>query len=346
MTVSVAAFGAVGNGTTDDAAAIQAALNSIATSGGTVVLEDNKQYLVQGSDLVIPRGVTLRGTTPATGLRGTNAGNSLNTFAGLRLHPSRRIKLKAAAGLFDITVINPTLTYPQPNDLSYSGTAVEFQEDDAVVENALIVGYEQAIVSPIYNATTGTGPARGRLRRVNIDCINGTYVAGAFDIWYFNEVHCWPFGTISSVTNGDTRRRGIAYHFENVADWCKLTDCFSYGYMRGIRINNCNSMTILNCGFDNVPYDSPRDAIGILLEGYCGETRIIGAQVAASRRAITVNLQAGTTLISDTVTWANYGVGLETNGATVITLVNSIIRDTPVRIATPTPANIIQSVVL
>lgn len=55
--ISVTAYGAVGNGTTDDSAAIQAALNA-ASWGGTVLLTGNHAV---GSALKIPPGVTLRG---------------------------------------------------------------------------------------------------------------------------------------------------------------------------------------------------------------------------------------------------------------------------------------------
>lgn len=56
----IADFGAAADATTDDTAAIQAALDAASAAGGGLVQLDNKQYLVAGS-LTIPRGVTLQG---------------------------------------------------------------------------------------------------------------------------------------------------------------------------------------------------------------------------------------------------------------------------------------------
>jgi hypothetical protein len=64
-TVSVKDFGAVGDGTTDDTAAIQAALDSISTTGGTVRVPAGKYKLT--SLILIPAYVTLEGSGRADG---------------------------------------------------------------------------------------------------------------------------------------------------------------------------------------------------------------------------------------------------------------------------------------
>lgn len=61
--ISVAAFGAVGDGVTNDRVAIQAALNSLPTGGGTVFFPNPKPgefYAVDGT-LTLPNGATLIG---------------------------------------------------------------------------------------------------------------------------------------------------------------------------------------------------------------------------------------------------------------------------------------------
>lgn len=62
-TVTVTAFGAKADGTTDDTAAFQKALDSAADKGG-IVLAPAGTYLIAGS-LVVPQGVTLRGVWEA-----------------------------------------------------------------------------------------------------------------------------------------------------------------------------------------------------------------------------------------------------------------------------------------
>jgi pectate lyase-like protein len=66
--VSVTAFGATGNGITDDAPAIQAALDSVPATGGTVFVPAGDYRL--GETLVISQGgTTLTGVGPASILR-------------------------------------------------------------------------------------------------------------------------------------------------------------------------------------------------------------------------------------------------------------------------------------
>lgn len=60
-TVSVKDFGAVGNGTTDDTAAIQAAINYVQTIGGGIVMFPSATYKILGTLSVTKGNVTLQG---------------------------------------------------------------------------------------------------------------------------------------------------------------------------------------------------------------------------------------------------------------------------------------------
>lgn len=317
MSISVDSFGAAGNGTTNDRVAIQNALNSIATAGGTVSLGDNKVYRIAGGDLTIPRGVTLKGAVSHNGHRGTNAGAAYNNQAGIVADPAYRIKLMGGACIDGILIRPYGMTFPQPNESAYTGTAIQIMEDDGAVLNSMVIGFNKAIYAE--NAQ------RGRIERFNTDCVNGIHVKTSWDIWYLREVHCWPFGTISSVTHGDVRRSGTGIFFEEGGDWNKITDCFTYGYTTGVHIKNCASMTLNGVGTDNA-VDLGRATKGIYIEGACNDTRLIGCQAAASTEGITINTIAGMrTLISEATTWSN-GIGIHTMGSGHVTMVNSIFR--------------------
>ena len=80
QTVSVTDFGAVGNGLTDDTAAIQAAIDALATSGGGTLTFEPKTYIVKNTSglgcLIAKSNVTLSGAGAPTVIKlGAAAGN-------------------------------------------------------------------------------------------------------------------------------------------------------------------------------------------------------------------------------------------------------------------------------
>jgi hypothetical protein len=75
-TVSVTDFGAVGNGVTDDAAAIQAAINYVVSAGGGRVYFNEGVYLI-GSALIATKGVVLDGKSRTDVSSNTNGGGVL-----------------------------------------------------------------------------------------------------------------------------------------------------------------------------------------------------------------------------------------------------------------------------
>lgn len=318
MSISVDSFGAAGNGTTNDRVAIQNALNSLTPSGGTVTLGDNKVYRIAGGDLTIPKGVTLKGAVSFNGHRGTNAAAAYNNQAGIVADPAYKIKLMGGACIDGILIRPYGMTFPQTSDLAYTGTAIQFMEDDGAVLNSMVIGFEMAIYAE--------GVHRGRVERFNTDCVNGIRVKTSWDIWYLREVHCWPFGTIAGhTTEANVTRRGYGIQFEEGGDWNKITDCFTYGYQVGVHVKNCNSMTLTGVGTDNF-HNINRQSIGILIEGNCLDTKLIGCQAAASTRGVAVHTSpASTTIISELTAWAN-GIGLHTTAQGTVQLVNSVFR--------------------
>ena len=87
MQTSVDAFGAVGDGTTDDTGAFKAALGSM-SNGGVLVL-GSKTYAV--TSLPLSSGVTLRGEGDASVLKATAALRMIDVVAG---SPTRDLVLE------------------------------------------------------------------------------------------------------------------------------------------------------------------------------------------------------------------------------------------------------------
>ena len=72
--VSVKDFGAVGDGTTDDTAAIQAAINYLGSTGGIVFFPNGATY--RASNVALTPYVTLKGDGVAATIKALNSGNS------------------------------------------------------------------------------------------------------------------------------------------------------------------------------------------------------------------------------------------------------------------------------
>ena len=85
--VDVYAFGAVGDGKTDNTAAFQSAIDSIAAAGGGTVYASRGYFLFTGS-LKVPEGVTLEGTYAAVPSHPMSGQTSLPPVTGTLFMPT------------------------------------------------------------------------------------------------------------------------------------------------------------------------------------------------------------------------------------------------------------------
>jgi hypothetical protein len=194
-------YGASGNGTTDDAAAIQNALNAASAAGGGVVLIGPRRYLVNGADLIIPPNVTLQGQMDPGGWRVNNDYAALPYC--LVLNPARTIRLRRNAALEQVAIIRKG--FAAPNSLrealncvaAFAGTAVSIGDGgtgssannatDASVRSLLIIGFNRGISSD--------GASRTRIRDVLGDCVNGLYLGKSYDIAQNERINWHPLAT-------------------------------------------------------------------------------------------------------------------------------------------------------
>jgi hypothetical protein len=193
-------YGAVGNGTTDDTAAIQAALNAAAATGG-VVLVGPRRYLIDSADLIIPANVTLQGGGDPGGWRVNNDYTAL-PYCFL-LNPARTIRLRRNAALEQLAILRKGFTSPgsvrEALDAvqAFAGTAVSIGDGstgasatnatDASVRGLLIIGFNWAIYS--------NGASRTRIRDVLGDCTNGLYLGKSYDIAHNERINWHPLAT-------------------------------------------------------------------------------------------------------------------------------------------------------
>tara|TARA_A100001391_G_scaffold170546_2_gene131617 strand:+ start:2621 stop:4234 length:1614 start_codon:yes stop_codon:yes gene_type:complete len=304
--VSVKDFGAKGDGTTDDTAAFQAAVNA----GFPKIVVPDGRYLIESADLTIPTQVSLV-TIGATPPDSTERFTLDDKPIVLILGNSKKIILQNSASLKGLTIIQKTtftalaaLTSGQvltiTNVNNYSGTAIQ-TDACPYIGYCKIIGFERGI------DTNTTNTPRGRLEHLCIDCINGVRVDNDLGGWDMYSVHSYPV-----VTNTDANniRSGIGFEFKNFSDWSFITNCFSFNDT-GFKVTDCNSIKFTSCGADHP--STPKGTVGFNLQGQSRECIFTGCQTASMAVGIINQVADGfRNLFVGTVVWES-DIGLRVN---------------------------------
>lgn len=284
--VDVKDFGASTSG--DATTAFQNALNAVSALGGGIV-EFSENYSIL-NNLSVPDYCSLVGRLQSPGsLQDGGVGGNYDAYGStLKVASTATITLNKGSALMNCLVIRSGLDLPFANLAAaqagvplFAGTAVTVAGDDAKVDSVLFLGFAKAIFS--------NNRARMRFNNVQGDCTNGIEVANALDVIYISNCHFWPFTTANySWTASDTTqliltRSGIAIHLSARTDWPQITNCFSYGYYRGIRTVSMGSARISDCAVDGpvsggVTVHS--GSIGMLFEGTFADNSIQNSYVA------------------------------------------------------------------
>ncbi|MDB5369820.1 MAG: hypothetical protein JWP20_1378 [Roseomonas sp.] len=196
-------FGAVGDGTTDDTAAIQAAIDAAAALGGGTVLLGPRRYLVAAAELTVKNGVFLRGRAGSGGWRVNGDFSTVNH--AIVLDAARTIRMQRNAGLDGVAVLRRGMTVPNTlrqgldTAAAFAGTAITVGDGgggntagngaDVTLTGLLILGFHWGIYSD--------GNARLRVRDVLGDCRNGLYLGRSYDVSRISEVNWHPLVTTS-----------------------------------------------------------------------------------------------------------------------------------------------------
>jgi len=233
---NVMEMGAKADGKTDDTAAIQAALDAAAATGGEVALPPG-QYLVAGS-LRVPTGVMLSGSWEMPHHGAYNVGTALLATGGRgREQGPALIELSQSSGVRGLTILYPEqraeAVVPYPWTIHGSGM-------HNTVENVTLVNSYNGIA---------IGPEGNELHLVRnvYGCVlrRGVFIDATSDIGRIENVHFNPHYWYRSGHEGAGpvgEGYVLKYMRENLeafifgrTDWQYCTNTFVYGAKVGYR---------------------------------------------------------------------------------------------------------------
>ena len=307
-------FGAAGNGTNDDTAAIQSALNNAATNGGGIVFLPQGNYLINSS-LVVPAQTSLVGVWRAPTTYSQNLGTTLLAVAGASAtNGSPFITLQGNNSTLEgVTIYYPNQVAnnpPTPYPWAVSGGGGE----NVTIQNVLLVNPYLGI-----DLATHTS-ARHLVRGVyGQPLLVGIAVDQCYDIGRIMEIHFWPFWTQNTNVQAFQSANAVTFDFMRT-DWEVVQDVFSWGYCIGARFrasaNGAMNGQMSNVNFDNVdvglqlsdtqPYAIHISNLNIANAG--GGTRHIAIQGLAGNAALNVNGASFWGSLYQPVSWANSGL--------------------------------------
>lgn len=226
---SVSAFGAKGDGKTDDTAAFQKALDTAANDGGGIVFVPTGQYMIR-THLGIPDSVTLEGVFKAPPTGAPPKGSVLLAVEGkgdengtpfIFMHTNSTLK-----GL--------AVYYPEqdPKNIQPYPWCIRGQGDDIAIK-------ECELVNP-YNAVDfGTNPCgRHFIRELWAHPLHkGIFVDQCYDIGRIEDVHLWPFWKADDAMMKYLQANATAFIFGRT-DWEYVNNCFAIWYKVGFQFGD------------------------------------------------------------------------------------------------------------
>lgn len=220
-------YGAIGNGTADDTAAIQAALNACSAAGGGVVTAPFGQYRIT-SKLTIPTQVKLQGATwlpDPSNLQQAHA-TSIYVDFGSGAAPgsgSHAVEMRLTSAIEGFTFFYPgqvakTAATPTSFDYSISTPTAGGPHDNVSIRNITLFNSYAGI-----NVSNG---GRWRVSEIQGDPLFvGIKSDNCADGCFLNNVHFWNFYTQSALLETWVAANGTGFDIDRVDD-LKATSLF------------------------------------------------------------------------------------------------------------------------
>jgi len=259
-TVNVRDFGAKGDGTADDTAAFQKALNVQGKDrqGGTVFVPRGN-YVIRGH-LEIPQNVTLEGIWNNPTAWSQYKGTTLLAYEGAgKIDGTPFISLGDNSTVKGITIFYPEQVGDK-TPIPYPWTIASSGGDNQTILDVLIVNPYQAV-------DFGSKKCGRHLIRnlYGQPLYKGVYVDWCLDVGRIENVHFWPFWTCGrkdlKAANDFMNNNATAFIFART-DWEFVLNTFCFGYKVGYHfIKSEHGMT--NGNFLGIAADASGTAIKV-----------------------------------------------------------------------------------
>lgn len=288
--VSVADYGAIGDGATDDSAAILAALAAVGAGGQVVIPHGMRCYI--NSTVAVPDAGSLVGDAGPWRGYADNSSNFYQIGPALHLGPAGKVALNTGSSIADLVVIRAGLTFPVTYAAAsaWTGYGIEALGDNFSVIGCSVFGFGTGIYS--------SGRQRMRIENVQGDCWNGIHIDNNFDTGVVSDCHFWPFLSAYGTLDKQQYRRNNGYKLAGVCDWTKLDNNFCYGYLKGYTIDGPDYVTLTACSADNIPPDASYHvgSVGFTITNGSNGVQLIGCQAAAQETGVLVSTGSGNTV--------------------------------------------------
>jgi parallel beta-helix repeat protein len=348
--VNVLDFGAVGDGVANDTAAIQAAITSMAVTGGnlvfpdgnykitsTVTLSSNVNYIAQGNAII-----TLAVTE--IGLQIPNAGTRITingfTISGVS---SRAISSTIGGTCSRITIINNTISGATLAGAGYTSGVFLTNASDCVIENNSFsnngVGTGTVFSADVAFYAPAAGTQNSRNKVLNNRCAS---TVASFNIIAFNiDRTVISENSCSGALNGAGNNSGYGIAVYDTSSGTLPYSTTSFNTISDNIVTNTQGTGIYGAGVDNTSIvgnvcttngttqsDVTLPVGGIVLNGpFCSQNSVVGNTVASSGKdGICISTNNDTTVSGNSIsTSAQHGIHLRGTSSTLSVSNNTII---------------------